>query len=139
MLDTADATLRRAGVRPHVRLAQGLAEDLDLEAQFGLAEPLDVAFFSYTLSMIPTWPDALEAALGVLRPGGCLYVVDFWDQADLPDWFAWLLTRWLALFDVHHRPDLLTRMRALDAEGRVDLTLTPVFHRYAYIARLVKR
>ncbi len=141
MLDTADAALRRAGVRPHVALAQGLAQDLRPADRFPLdGAALDTIYFSYTLSMIPVWEAALEAALAALPVGGRLYVVDFWDQGDLPGWFASLLTRWLALFDVHHRPALLARLRALDAgEGRTTTTVTSVARRYAYVARLVKR
>ena len=139
MLDTARRSLRRDGIGTEVRLAQGLAEDLDPAAHFGADEPFDVLFFSYVLSMIPTWRDALKAALDALPAGGRLCVVDFWDQGDLPGWFQALLQRWLALFDVHHRPELLEALRQLDADGGARLTLTPVAGRYAYVATLVKR
>ena len=139
MLDTARQSLHRAGCADRVRLRQGLAQDLNLHAQFDADEPLDVLFFSYVLSMIPMWPDALDTALDALRPGGRLYVVDFWDQADLPAAFATLLQRWLALFDVHHRPELLDAFRRLEREGRVSLQIDAVARRYAYRATLVKR
>ena len=139
MLDTARQSLHRTGCADRVRLRQGLAQDLDLHAQFGTRTPLDVLFFSYVLSMIPTWPDALDTALDALRPGGRLYVVDFWDQADLPAAFALLLQRWLALFDVHHRPELLDAFRRLEREGRVSLQIDAVARRYAYRATLTKR
>jgi S-adenosylmethionine-diacylgycerolhomoserine-N-methlytransferase len=139
MLDTARQSLHRAGCADRVHLQQGLAEDLDMAAQFGTDAPLDVLFFSYVLSMIPTWPAALDAALDALRPGGRLYVVDFWDQADLPRGFATLLQRWLALFHVHHRPELLDAFRRLEQDGRVSLQIESVARRYAYRATLVKR
>jgi len=40
--------------------------------------PVDVAYFSYSLTMIPDWRGALENALAMLRPGGTLGVVDFY-------------------------------------------------------------
>jgi len=39
--------------------------------------PADVVYFSYALTMIPDWRAAVDNALGILRPGGTLGVVDF--------------------------------------------------------------
>lgn len=133
MLDTARQNLASTGA--DVRLTQGLAEDLTRET-LGRTGGFDVLFFSYVLSMIPTWKDAVDAAVESARPGGTIYVVDFWDQGDLPSGFASLLQGWLSLFDVHHRPELLAYLRALDADGTGTLTLEPVARRYAYVARL---
>jgi S-adenosylmethionine-diacylgycerolhomoserine-N-methlytransferase len=99
MLDTAAASIARtrvpaAGLEP-IRLRQGLAEELDARALFGLERPFDTIFFSYCLSMVPTWPGAIEAALANLRPGGRMLIVDFWDQRELPGVFAAGLKRWL--------------------------------------------
>jgi S-adenosylmethionine-diacylgycerolhomoserine-N-methlytransferase len=38
---------------------------------------VDVAYFSYALTMIPDWRAAIDNALAILRPGGMLGVVDF--------------------------------------------------------------
>lgn len=135
MLDTARRSLDRSGL-PNVTLGQGLAEEVAPPAMLGTSGPFDAVFFSYVLSMIPTWEAAVEAALNQVRPGGTLAVVDFWDQGDLPGWFRTLLQSWLGLFGVHHRPELLAYLRTLDADGRADLTLEPVAYRYAYIAHL---
>ncbi len=40
-------------------------------------EPVDVAVFSYSLTMIPDWHAALLNAHAALKPGGLLAVVDF--------------------------------------------------------------
>jgi len=40
--------------------------------------PVDAIIFSYSLSMIPNWVDALEHAYELLRPGGHIGVVDFY-------------------------------------------------------------
>jgi S-adenosylmethionine-diacylgycerolhomoserine-N-methlytransferase len=120
-------------------LRQGLAEDLDGRRMFGRNEPFDTVFFSYCLSMVPTWPGALEAALAALRPGGTLLIVDFWDQRDLPVWFRGGLKRWLSLFHVHYRPEVHQAIEALGRSGRAEVTFQPVARRYAYIATLVKQ
>lgn len=135
MLDTASARLRRAGLERRVILRQGLAETFS-PARLGVDRPFDAIFFSYCLSMVPPWRDAIDAALVHLRPGGTLYVVDFWDQRDLPPWFRVALTRWLALFHVHHRPELLDHLQATAARLGSPLQLTSVGRRYAFIAAL---
>jgi S-adenosylmethionine-diacylgycerolhomoserine-N-methlytransferase len=89
--------------------------------------------------MIPTWDTALKAALDHLAPDGRLYIVDFWDQADLPSVVGTALQRWLRLFDVEPRPDLLRTLHQLDAEGRLSCSITPVARRYAYLATVAPR
>jgi len=135
MLATARRTLRRRGRGP-ITLAQGLAEELDPAATLGVSGRFDAVFFSYVLSMIPTWRPALDRALQCVCPGGTLYVVDFWDQRDWPVWFRRPLQGWLSLFGVHPRPALLDEFQALDARGIASLSLEPVAGRYAYLARL---
>ena len=143
MLETAARSIARAGVpaagREPIRLRQGLAEQLDPAAMFGRTAPFDTVFFSYCLSMIPTWPGALEAALAAVKPGGTLLIVDFWDQQDLPAVFAAGLKKWLALFHVHYRPEVQAALVELGQSGRADVTIESVGRRYAYIATLRKR
>jgi len=143
MLETAAGSITRARVpaagHEPIRLRQGLAEQLDTAAMFGHAEPFDTVFFSYCLSMIPTWPGAIDAALAALKPGGKLLIVDFWDQADLPGLFAAGLKQWLALFHVHYRPEVHAALADLGRSGRADVTFEPVARRYAYIATVTKR
>ena len=138
MLATAAAKIKSRGLESRIVLRHCFAEQLDHQATFGLDEPFDAAFFSYSLSMIPTWPQAIDAALANLKPGAAFYVVDFWDQAGLPRWFRVVLQRWLDLFHVHHRPELLDHLRELDARGVGKLTLEPVAGRYAYLATFRK-
>lgn len=139
MLDTARRNLIGAGMAPAATpLVQGLAEDLDYRTLFHRAEPFDAVFFSYVLSMIPSAEDALDAALANVRPGGRVYIVDFWDQTEWPGWFARALRRWLALFDVHHRPSLHAYLHTLAEQGRVRLDVQPVARRYAYWATLTR-
>ena len=142
MLETAAASVARSGVGEEghgdIVLRQGLAEQLDARKMFGRQEPFDTIFFSYCLSMVPTWPGAIDAALANLRPGGRLLIVDFWDQADLPRWFAAGLRRWLSLFHVHYRPEVHEAIAAIGRSGRAEVSFESVAKRYAYIATIVK-
>ena len=143
MLETASRSIARhrvpAAGNPPIVLRQGLAEELDARRTFGRDAPFDTVFFSYCLSMVPTWPGAIEAALANLAPGGRMLIVDFWDQRDLPRPFAAALKRWLSLFHVEYRPAVLEAVEALGRSGRADVTIESVARRYAYIATVVKR
>jgi S-adenosylmethionine-diacylgycerolhomoserine-N-methlytransferase len=119
-------------------LRQGLAEQLDAQRMFGRDEPFDTIFFSYCLSMIPTWPGAIDAAMANLRPGGHLLIVDFWDQKDLPSVFAAGLKRWLSMFHVHYRPEVHDAIVDLGTSGRGEVKFESVARRYAYIASIQK-
>ena len=142
MLETAAGSIAKAGVdrggRERIVLRQGLAEQLDAQRMFGRDEPFDTIFFSYCLSMIPTWPGAIYAALANLRPGGRLLIVDFWDQKDLPVVFAAGLKRWLSLFHVHYRPEVHDAIVDLGTSGRGEVQFESVARRYAYIASITK-
>ena len=124
--------------REPIVLRQGLAEQLDAQRMFGRDEPFDTIFFSYCLSMIPTWPGAIDAAMANLRPGGRLLIVDFWDQKDLPGVFAAGLKRWLAMFHVHYRPEVHDAIVDLGKSGRGTVEFESVARRYAYIASIQK-
>ena len=126
------------GFKEPIVLRQGLAEQLDAQRMFGRDEPFDTIFFSYCLSMIPTWPGAIDAAMANLRPGGHLLIVDFWDQKDLPSVFAAGLKRWLAMFHVHYRPEVHDAIVDLGKSGRGEVEFESVARRYAYIASIQK-
>ncbi|MDX2116952.1 MAG: class I SAM-dependent methyltransferase [Planctomycetota bacterium] len=136
MLATAEASVARHLPGRRVALRAGLAEDLDPHATFGRAEPFDVALFSYSLSMMPTWRDALDAAVRSVKPGGTIIIVDFWDQAGCPRAFRRLLTWWIAKFGVFHRPELLERVNQLERDGICRVQIRGVLGRYAWIGVL---
>ncbi|WP_243361243.1 class I SAM-dependent methyltransferase [Fundidesulfovibrio terrae] len=130
MLETARAKLQGLDVT----LACCRAEELDPQAHFRLDAAFDAVFFSYSLSMIPDWRAALEAGFATLKPGGTLAVVDFWGHGGLPSWLEWAHRRWLALFGVSFRPELLTYMRDMERQDRALLELESVKSGYAYLA-----
>jgi len=138
MLATATAHVKSRRLEDRIILKHCLAEELSYVKTFELNSPFDAAFFSYSLSMIPTWPQAIDAALANIKRGAAFYVVDFWDQGDWPRWFRWTLKHWLDLFHVHYRPELLDYLRDLDHKGVGTLTVHSVAGRYAYLASFRK-
>lgn len=138
MLKTASCKVQRAGIGERTKLAHCLAEALDHRKTFGVDRPFDVVVFSYSLSMIPSWREALERALENLKPGGSIYIVDFWDQHSYPRWFRRLLKSWLRLFHVEFRPELLQFLGECKRRGAIDLRLESIGASYAYLAQVEK-
>jgi S-adenosylmethionine-diacylgycerolhomoserine-N-methlytransferase len=94
---------------------------------------------SYSLSMIPAWRQVLEAAMGHLKPGGRLHVVDFGNQELLPGIARTLLKRWLAMFDVTPRDELERALSAMAKTSGADLKFERPFRGYAQYAVLTLR
>lgn len=131
MLETAQAAVGRAGLKGRIVLAQGYAEALS-PALFGESAPFDEVLFSYSLSMIPDWKQALGAAAAALRPAGRVHIVDFGDLGGLPTPARKGLLAWLALFHVEPRGELLQGLSgALDKKPQLIQVLTG---RYAFLA-----
>jgi len=128
MLETAAGAIAKAGLGARIRLAHGYAEALAPQ-MFGLAEPFDEAVFSYSLSMIPDWKQALGAA-GTLAPGGRIHIVDFGDLAGLPGPVRKMLLGWLGLFHVAPRTELL---RVLEQSPGAAAALRTLGGRYAFL------
>ena len=63
--------------------------------------------------MVPDWRPAVDHALALLRPGGTLAVVDFTDRAMPGPVPPTALLAWLALFDVHPRPEIEANLLAI--------------------------
>lgn len=138
MLKTAGAKFDAHGIEKRIVLRQAIAEEFGTEKTFGLVEPFDVIFLSYTLSMIPDWQSAIDAALANLKQKGSLYIVDFGDGSGLPRWFNRLLAAWLTLFEVRFRPKLIDYLQNLERTGRGKLTVTNINRHYAFRAEFRK-
>jgi S-adenosylmethionine-diacylgycerolhomoserine-N-methlytransferase len=121
MLETARASVAKAGMNARVLLAQGDACAFDAERLFG-RQRFDRVFISYALSMIPDWQRAVAQAARCVAPGGRLEIVDFGPQDRLPLWWKRLLLRWLAAFHVTPRSDLgsIVAQIAREVGGRSD-------------------
>lgn len=133
MLETAQAKVDAAGVR-NVVLKTALADDFTFDGTFGLSEKFDKIFFSYSISMIPPWRESIENALTNLTPNGELFIVDFYDQRDLPGPFGRFLKWWLIKFHVKFWPELMPYLESLPQK----VEIKPLFRRYSFIARIQK-
>jgi S-adenosylmethionine-diacylgycerolhomoserine-N-methlytransferase len=118
MLDTAAASIARAGLSARIAIAEADATDFDALALFGRPH-FERVMISYALSMIPLWREALGRALDMVAPGGALHLVDFGDCAGLPGPFKTALRRWLAAFDVSPRDDLEQTLASLAAARKM--------------------
>jgi S-adenosylmethionine-diacylgycerolhomoserine-N-methlytransferase len=137
MLETAEAKAAAAGVK-NVLLKTALADDFGFGSTFELTGKFDKIFFSYSISMIPLWRESIENALRNLKSGGELFIVDFYDQRDLPGPFSRFLKWWLVKFHVKFWPDLMPYLESLDKSGEAKVTIKPMFRSYSFVASLRK-
>lgn len=137
MLETARVKTDAAGVK-NINLKTALADDFSYEKTFDLSEPFDKIFFSYSISMIPPWRESIENALVNLKPGGEMFIVDFYDQKGLPVAFQKLLQGWLKKFHVQFWDDLLPYLRSLEHKELGELNVDSIFKRYAFIVKFKK-
>ena len=135
MLETARVSVERAGLAERIFLGEGDAADFDPERLFGRTV-FDRIFFSYSLSMIPPWPGALDRGASLLAPSGRLHVVDFGQQERLPRWFRGILFGWLDRFHVAPRAELEQALSELAKRRGADLTFTRLYRGYACAAEL---
>lgn len=138
MLKTARQTLSRIQLADRVPLMQGLAQTFDPEELMGTDEDPDKIVFSYVLSMIPDANGAIDHALDILKPEGEIHIVDFGHLKSQPSFFKAALKKWLALFHVHHDPELLEYIRSIGAENKADVNIQFLYKDYAYYAVIRK-
>ena len=120
MLRTARTNVVHANLGERILLAKGDAASFNAEALFGKVL-FDRVFFSYSLSMMPPWREALaHASTLVGSEGGRMLVVDFGQHQGLPHWFRTALRNWLARFHVEPRADLFEAMGELTDMRRSD-------------------
>ncbi|MEJ2228958.1 MAG: class I SAM-dependent methyltransferase [Alphaproteobacteria bacterium] len=135
MLDTARNSVWQAGVGERIILAEGDATKFKPLDCFGIAT-FDRVFISYSLSMIPSWRDAVNNAMECVSPGGVLHIADFGNFAGYPGWVRWLQHTWLAHFSVTPIPGLPEKLEGM-AKGRgLEATTTRLYGGYAILASL---
>lgn len=136
MLKSAERALARAELSRNVKLIEAYAEDLTPHL-FGETAPFDAILFSYSLSMIPDWKQALRSASRALSEHGRIHIVDFGDLTGLGHLGERALSAWLTLFHVTPRRELLTEIESgMDRETVGNLQILP--GRYAFLARIPK-
>jgi S-adenosylmethionine-diacylgycerolhomoserine-N-methlytransferase len=137
MLKTAQGKVDTQKIE-NIELKVALADNFTFAETFGLDKPFDTIIFSYSISMIPPWKESILNALQNLKPGGSFYIVDFYDQKDLPRWFQRLLQGWLRQFHVRFWGELMPYLEDLEKQGLGRLTVTSLYRRYAFIAEFQK-
>lgn len=135
MLKSAERSAAAAGLSRRLCFSQGDASVFDADAVFGRRRFSRVVF-SYTLSMIPRWREALAAGMDSLEPGGSLHLVDFGQQERLPRAFKWLLFGWLARFHVRPRAELEVALRRIAAERDAAVSFASLHGGYSWYAVL---
>ena len=138
-MDISSEMLRsaRAKLGPTVPLAQADARAFDSAALVG-CERFDRIVLSYAVSMIPDWPQSVDAALQHLAPGGSLHIVDFGDQAGYPGWFRHAVTAWIARFHVTQRADFDCVIQAAAARHGCTAEVASWYRGYAWAAVIRK-
>ncbi len=137
MLKTAQAKVDAENLK-NINLKTALADDFDYRKTFGLENPFDTIYFSYSISIIPTWQETIENALANLKSGRSVYIVDFYDQKDLPAWFRRILEIWLKQFHVKYPKELLPHLENLETQDLGKLSVNSIYKSYAFIAELQK-
>jgi S-adenosylmethionine-diacylgycerolhomoserine-N-methlytransferase len=135
MLATARRSLTRRGLSDRVKLHQGDATNFDPLTTFGIAG-FDRVFFSYALSMIPRWRDALDRAAGMINPGGSMHIVDFGQCADLPRTFKTGFFAFLRHYTVTPRADFDDRVEEVAARHALAARITRLHRGYTDYAVL---
>jgi S-adenosylmethionine-diacylgycerolhomoserine-N-methlytransferase len=135
MLKTAE---EKTAILKNINLKVALADNFNYRQTFDLDKPFDIIYFSYSISMIPPWKESIANALDNLKKGGSFYIVDFYDQKDLPDFFQKLLQGWLQQFHVQFWGDLMPHLKLLETQGLGKLKIIPLYKRYSFIAEFKK-
>lgn len=133
MLETARASITRAGLSDRITVAQGDATAFDTAVMFGVAG-FDRVFISYALSMIPPWTAVLDPAIASVKPGGSLHIVDFGQQDGLPGPFKRGLFAWLDRFTVYPRAELERELLAAAGRAGAQASVRKLFRGYADLA-----
>lgn len=130
MLKSAGAAIEKASLADRVRVAWGDATSFNANATFGCSK-FDRIFFSYAVSMIPAWDDAIAHALELLTPQGQLHLIDFGQCERWPAFARRSLVEWLKLFGVKPRAEFEHELRGQAAIRNVPLSYTTLYRGYA--------
>ena len=137
MLETARRKIEARNIK-NITLKNVLAGDFNFQKTFNLEKPFDTIYFSYSITMIPDWREAIAVALENLQSGRSFYIVDFYDQRDLSAPFRTVLQKWLKMFDVIYPQDLTPHLENLEKQNLGELSVTSIYKSYAFIAEFRK-
>lgn len=123
LLKIADERISRHGWK---NVSTSLADATTFESPEG---PVDVITFSYSLTMIPDWFQAIDRAWALLKPGGMIGVADFYVSRRSPTpgmrehshWQRWFWRSYIwraACLSPDHLPYLQSRFQTVTLEER---------------------
>lgn len=135
MLDTARASIRKQGLAGRITVAQADATNFQAIDVLDRAQ-FDRVFFSYALSMIPGWRQALALGAGHVAPGGRLHIVDFGQCERLPTAFKQGLFAFLDHYTVTPRADLEDEVRRVAASRGFEVEFSRLHRGYTDYAVL---
>jgi S-adenosylmethionine-diacylgycerolhomoserine-N-methlytransferase len=138
MLDTARASINRKGLGQRIQVAQADATAFSATDVLGIPQ-FDRVVFSYALSMIPAWKEALEIGAAHIAPGGSLHIADFGQCGRLPTAFKSALFAFLGHYSVTPRPDLEDVCRQVAATKGLALTFNRMHRGYTDYAVLTRK
>ncbi len=134
MLKVARRKIGRANFGDRIRVKRAYAEELDHLQIFGLESKFDRIFFSYSLSMMPSWKAALNAAFLNLAPDGSLFVVDFYNQAGWPKPLRAAFRKWLSLFKVQFNSEMIAGLESQYMRMGKKIEIVSIGFGYAFLA-----
>ena len=101
---------------------------------FDQNEGFDHVLISFCLTMIPDPIPVLESALKSLKPGGNLWIVDYYDRKGLPSLIDRILGKMMARYHVKFKPapiEYLTQAAGV-------LKVEPFLYRVSYLLQFTK-
>ncbi len=137
MLETAQHKIDASGIR-NLDLKNALADDFTFGKTFNIEDAFDTIYFSYSISMIPTWKESIQNALNNLKSGRSLFIVDFYDQRNLPAFFRKILQTWLKQFHVKYPKELIPHLLKFEKENLGKLEVKSIYKSYSFIASFKK-
>jgi S-adenosylmethionine-diacylgycerolhomoserine-N-methlytransferase len=135
MLRSARSSIARHGFEKRIALAAGDATAFNASKLFGISG-FDRIFFSYVLSMVPSWPDAVRHAATLVAPGGFLSILDFGDFTLYPALVRRAQLAWLRHFSVIPIPAFDSKITALAEQIGFASSIESVYGGYAFVARI---
>ncbi len=130
MLTTAETSIKRRRLEGCISLFRGDATNFDGASLIG-QPTFERILISYSLSMIPSWRTTMERAVRSLAPGGRLLIVDFGELEGWPPWFRRSLLKWLSLFHVSPRAELVGEAAALARDRGFHVASAGLYRGYA--------
>lgn len=135
MLETARRSVGRNALSDRIRLSHGDAGALDVGTLFNLAD-VDRIYFSYTLSMMPPWREAIRRAARSLSPGGSVHILDFGQYERLPSMLRHAHFAALATSHVHPRADMREVLDEIASDLDLQVESACLYRGYARSATL---